>query len=161
MLSDEKLEIKLLLSYEICCLYKATSASTSMISNATGVPLSTVKRSLSEIRNKIDDYQRLLPEIGTREELLKFQKEIDSISFQNKKDNKWLTRELSSETYKKQIEMIRKLYDSYQPQVNSTVEDKVKMIDLRNDGVPYRKIGEITGFSVSTVHTIVNGGKKK
>lgn len=161
MLSDDKLKTKLLLSYTICCLYKATGASTSMISKETGVPLSTVKRSLSEIRNKIDDYQRLLPELGEREKLLTFQKQLDLVSSQNKRDNKWSNRELSVETYKNQIETIKRIYASYQPQENSTIEDKIRMVDLRNDGTSYREIGKITGFSVSTVHTIVNGGKKK
>lgn len=161
MLSDEKLKIKLLLSYTICYLYKETGASTSMISNETGIPLATVKRSLSEIRNRIDDYLRLLPELGTREDLLAFQDELDLVSFQNKKVNKWTTRQLSLETYKNEFEKIKKLYASYQPQVNSTIEDKIRMVDLRDDGVSYREIGKITGFSVSTVHTIVNGRKRK
>lgn len=158
MLGDERFKQKLLLEWTISYLYKQTGASTSAISNVTAVPLGTVKRSINTVKNNLDNYLRLLPQLGTREELLKHQEEIASISEENKKRNKWSNNALNLDDYQNEIKYIKELYQSYEHNISPGREFQI--ITLLNQGLTYREVGKQTGFSVSTIHSH-NKGKSK
>ena len=155
MLSDEKTREKLLLGYKIVRLYLDSGCSVSLISKATGVSLATVKRSLSIISNKKDQFLRLLPELGTEEELDEIQKGVDARITSNKIVNKWRKEEPSLRDFSDEVKEIQELHKK--SSVAVTDEDKKKMINLRVNGASIRTIASATGHSLDSVHGIVKG----
>lgn len=162
MLNDNALKIKLLLDYEISILYLDSGASTSMISEKTEIPNGSIKRSLKTVGERTDDYIRILPHLGTKEELQQLQRKIDEQIKYNINKNKWVDRELSDSLYQSRIDSIKKLkeeFDELSPKI--TEKDIKAMKNLRLQGYPYRVISKKTGYSLSMVHKYVTEGKKR
>ena len=153
MLSDEKTKEKLLLSYKIVRLYLDSGCSVSVISKATGISLATVKRSLSALSSKKEQYLRLLPELGTEEELDELQKAVNAQIVSNKIANKWREDEPSLRDFSKEVEEIQGLYQRSSVVVSE--EEKRKMVNLRINGASIRKIAADVGHSLDSVHGIV------
>lgn len=162
MLNDEVLKIKLLLDYEISNLYIESGASTKIISDKTGVPLSTVKRALTTIHDKMSEYERLLPDFLKRDALEQLDLEIKELIDENKKTNKWISRELDEDIFSEEIERIKTLKSDFDKHNNISNEEKKTMINLRINGDTFREISNKTGRSLSRVHAnIENKGKSK
>ena len=162
MLNDEVLKIKLLLDYEISNLYIKSGASTKLISDKTGVPLSTVKRALTTIHDKMNEYEKLLPDLLTRDDLEQLDLEIKELIEENKRTNKWVSRELDEDIFREEIERIKTLKSDFDKHNNISNEEKKTMINLRINGDTFREISNKTGRSLSRVHaTVENKGKTK
>lgn len=166
MVSEKITKMKLLLAFEISDLYVKSNATASTISAVTEVPLSTVKRSLTAIKNRKNDYLRLLPELGNEEELDKFQQKIDEEIQANIKSNKWNKNPIDVEQFKSKVDKIRDLYN--ESNLTVTEEGKSRIVNLRCNGLSMRKIAEETGYSLDTIHKVTKfaeqieeQGKKK
>ena len=159
MIGEDKLREKLLFDYKVSVLYLKSGASSSILSVATEIPLSTVKGCTSTIGKRVDDYVRLLPELGTKEELLTLQKQIDEHAKTNKQLNKWNNQDSVLSSYSKEIEEIKSLYSKTNQSISE--ETKRRINNLRMDGWSMRRIAEETGVSLGTVSGIVNAGKGK
>lgn len=156
MLNEETLKIKLLLDYEISNLYLKSGASTKLISDKTGVPISTVKRALSTINDKMDDYERLFPDQFTRDDLEQKALEIKELIDENKRTNRWSLRELSEEVFSEEINRIKSLKSDFDRHNTITTEEKKLMVNLRINGNSLREISKKTGRSLSTVQTKID-----
>jgi len=162
MLNEETLKIKLLLDYEISNLYLKSGASTKLISDKTGISISTIKRALYTINDRIDDYQRLLPNFLTRDDLEQKALEIQELMDENKRTNRWTLRELSEEVFGEEIKRIKELKKDFDRHNTITNEEKKLMVNLRINGDSLREISKKTGRSLSTVHTKIDKkGKTK
>lgn len=161
MLNDETLKIKLLLDYEISNLYLKSGASTKLISDKTGVPLSSVKRALNTVNDRIDDYERLLPDFKSRDFLEQIAFEIKELINENRKTNKWVPRELSEEVFGEEINKIKSLKSNFDKHNTITDEEKKIMVNLRINGDTLREISRKTGRSLSTVQTKINKKGKR
>lgn len=162
MLNEETLKIKLLLDYEISNLYLKSGASTKLISDKTGVPLSTVKRALTTIHDKMSEYERLLPDLLTKDDLEQKALEIKELIEENKRTNKWVSRELDEDIFSEEIERIKTLKSDFDKHNTISNKEKKTMINLRINGDTFREISNKTGRSLSRVHAnIENKGKSK
>lgn len=162
MINDEKLKKQLLFSYNLCKLYVDTEYSVSTLSDILQISLSTIKRSLHSISIRIDDYLRLLPELGTKKELEALQQSVDKIIADHKKENKKVGFKYDASSYQKQIDEIKALYtNSYGTPIKDDI--RTKIIELREKGYSIRQIADsLGGISTSTVHlAILNDTKNK
>lgn len=157
MISDEKVRQNLLLAYKISLLYLKSGVSTSTLSKITEIPLSTIKRSVNTIGNRYKDYNRLLPELGSEENLLLLQEAINQAASANKKANKWNKTIITLEQHKEEIEEIKSMYQNSGSKVNE--EDRIRAINLRCNGESIRKIASEVGISLGSVHAITIGVK--
>lgn len=154
MISDEKLKEKLQLSYEICSLYLKTGGSTSDISVATGIPISTVKKQLTMMSKRKEDFLRLLPDLLNEESIELMQSLIDEQIANNIKINKWGPSVSMFEHFKDQIEKIKYLYNKNKQEVSEETKQTIKKMKINGDS--FRKIASATGISLATIHKIVN-----
>ena len=153
MLNDETLKIKLLLDYEISELYLKSGASTKMISDITGVSLSSIKRALNTINDKMDDYERLLPDLLTRDTLEQMALELKELIAENKRSNRWASRELSVDEYSEEINRIKYLKNRFDSFNTITEGEKSYIVNLRVNGDTFREISRKTGRSLSTIES--------
>ena len=153
MISDEKKKLNLLLAYKIADLYKKSGLSTSTISELTSVPISTIKRSLSAIRDKKEDYLKHLPELGDEEYLNQFQEEIDEQIYQNKKINKWGKTNSLFEQHQKDFDMITELYKKTNPTISEESKNNIRILHI--NGKSIREISKATGYSLGSIHKII------
>jgi len=159
MISDEKTKQNLFLAYKISELYLKSNVSTKIISEAVNIPLSTIKRSINTVGKRLNDYLRLLPQLGNKEELIRFQEAIDIRAKENKNDNKWMNIPTDLDLFQKEIDEIRELYVSTNPLISEEV--KTRITNLRFDGESIRKISQETGVSLATIHAIVSNSSNK
>lgn len=160
MLNDETLKIKLLLDYEISNLYLKSGASTKLISDKTGLPLSSVKRALSTIKNKMDDYERLLPDFLTRDDLEQKALEIQELMDENRRTNRWASRELPEDIFTEEITRIKFLKNKFDSYNTVTEQEKKYTVNLRVSGNTFREISRKTGRSLSTVQSKIEESEK-
>ena len=160
MLNEETLKIKLLLDYEISNLYLKSGASTTLISDKTGIPLSSVKRALSTIKNKMDDYERLLPDFLTRDDLEQKALEIQELMDENRRTNRWASRELPEDTFTEEITRIKFLKNKFDSYNTVTEQEKKYIVNLRVSGNTFREISRKTGRSLSTVQSKIEESVK-
>lgn len=160
MLNDETLKIKLLLDYEISNLYLKSGASTKLISDKTGLPLSSVKRALSTIKNKMDDYERLLPDFLTRDDLEQKALEIQELMDENRRTNRWASRELPEDIFTEEITRIKFLKNKFDSYNTVTEQEKKYIVNLRVSGNTFREISRKTGRSLSTVQSKIEESEK-
>lgn len=154
MISDEKKKLNLLLAYKIADLYRKLEVSTSTISELTSIPISTVKRSLSTIGDKKNDYLRLLPNLGNEEYLDQFQQEINEQIYKNKKANKWGKVPLLLEQYQKDFDMIKELYKETNPTISDESKNNIKILHINGNSI--RQISKATGYSLGSIHKIIS-----
>lgn len=162
MLSEESLRYKLLLDYEICKLYASSGVSTKTISEYTGVSLATVKRALKSLSERKEDYLKLFPERFNEEDIDKLNNEVFEIISSNIKTTKWSLNVLSDSTDKSSIDRIIELkqkYDSSLKKVSN--QDRMTILNLRINGESIGLISKSTGFSKSTIHSIINSSESK
>ena len=159
MLNDETLKIKLLLDYEISELYLKSGASTKMISDITGISISSIKRALNTINDRMDDYERLLPKFLTRDSLEQMALEIKELIDENKRTNRWGSRELSLDEYEEEINRIKSLKSKFNSKNNVSEEEKGYIVNLRVNGDTFREIKRKTGRSLSTVQSKIESVK--
>jgi len=154
MINDEKKKLNLLLAYKIAELYKKLEVSTSTLSELTSVPLSTVKNSLNIIRTRKNDYLRLLPNLVDGKYFEEFQEEIEDQIYKNKKTNRWDKTPVLYEQYQKEFDMITELYKKANPIISDESKNNIRM--LRVNGSSIREISKATGYSLGSIHKIIN-----
>lgn len=153
MISDEVLKTKLLLAYKISSLYIKSGCSTADISRETEVPLATVKRAITTVGKRKDDYLRLLPDLATESQLILFQEAIDELVQYNKKINKW--KPVTTLTnFKEDIKQIKEL--NVKGNLSIPDEKRKLVVNLRYEGLSVRAIAQETGYSLGTISGIIN-----
>ena len=159
MLGEDKLKEKLMLAYKISTLYVDSMASTSVISELTTVPNPTVKRYINIIKEKKEDYIRLLPKLVTEEKLLELQAKIDEQKNENINLNVHAHNEGLLSNFGERIEEIKELYEK----TKSLPEEELSktILNLQLSGLSMRKIAEATGVSLGRVHKIISNSKSK
>lgn len=159
MLGEEKIKEKLILAYKISTLYVDSMASTSVISELTTVPNPTVKRYINIIKEKKEDYIRLLPKLVTEEKLLELQAKIDEQKNENINLNVHAHNEGLLSNFGERIEEIKELYEK----TKSLPEEELSktILNLQLSGLSMRKIAEATGVSLGRVHKIISNSKSK
>lgn len=159
MINNEKKKQKLLLAYKIADLYRKSEVSASTISKLTSVPLSTVKRSLNAVGTQKSEYLKLLPNIGDEEFLNKFQEEINEQIYKNKKINRWDTAPTLSEEYQKDFNIIKELYEKTNPIISDEAKTNIKILHINGNSI--REISKATGYSLGSIHKIINSEYKE
>ena len=156
MVNDKEIKIKLLMNYELCKLYINSCASTREISSVTGVSVATVKRALNSLVEKKEEYLRLLPEVFTEEKIEELYSKVKEVSQYNTKTTKWSDKEISIVTFGDDIEKIKSYKKEIDNQAKKVTEnDRFTISNLRIMGYSYRKIKEETGFSISTISSVL------
>ena len=134
-------------------------ASTSVISELTTVTNPTVKRYINIIKEKKEDYIRLLPKLVTEEKLLELQAKIDEQKNENINLNVHAHNEGLLSNFGERIEEIKELYEK----TKSLPEEELSktILNLQLSGLSMRKIAEATGVSLGRVHKIISNSKSK
>ena len=174
MLGEEKKGLNLLLHFRICNIYAKTHASTSLISEMTGMPLSSVKRSIKILDNEYERCVELLPtaqeealsmglvtqlDLIDEEQIQEIRRGVFLARIEKTKINNWqdisLTIDSDMDRY---IEDTKSLQEYNSKRLYTPAKKTEEYSALLVKGYSFRDVAETYGISTSVV--AYNTGKK-